>query len=63
MHLKSKIIAVKNSNDFIVVKGISEQFNLGPFDLLDTQHVSIKKHQLDSENTLDLFFHFSTFPL
>ncbi len=54
MYLKSKIIPIRNTDEFIVVHGISNQFNSGPFDLHDTTHVSIKKQQLNSETILDL---------
>ena len=54
MYIKSKIIPIQNTDKFIVVHGISNQFNSGPFDLHDTTHVSIIKHQLNSETCLDL---------
>jgi len=54
MYIKSKIIPIQNTDKFIIVHGISNQFNSGPFDLHDTTHVSIIKHQLNSELSLDL---------
>jgi uncharacterized protein YwqG len=54
MYLKSKIIPVKNSDEYIVVYGLSNQFNSSPIDLFDTRHVSITKRKLNSKETIDL---------
>ncbi len=53
MYLKSKIIPVRNSEEFIVVCGMSDQNN-NPFDLLDTRHVSVTKRSLYSKEVIDL---------
>jgi len=54
MYLKSKIIPIRNTDEFIVIHGVSCQFNSGPFNLHDTTHVSIKKYNLNSSEFLDL---------